>query len=430
MPKYLYIGSATREVGNDNEEGIFVLSLDNLDKKISNLTAWKSGPNPSFLGFYHQKYLLFSVNETVNGSVCSFAIDPLNGKLTLVSRVKVKGDLPCYLSVDPVCRRLLIANYGSGSLSVIPFDENGRLGECVQTIRHEGFAANPLGCLSSYDGSGFLLGAVSITRYRETAFARVNSVRQETAHAHSIVADPSGNFVLVADLGMDRIWVYHFENDRLVLNNQIIGLMSHDEPQNNKGIMQEDFSWPSENFTLAPVLRNTVPCDRPMIGHNLRPGAGPRHIAFHPNGHFIYISNELDSTVTAFFWNAKVGCLSPFQVCSTIPKGYSGSNYVAHLALTPNGQFLYVSNRGHNSLAAYSVDPVTGVLALIGNYPSLGQWPRNFCIDPDGQTLYVANQESGSVVFLTIDPVKGSLSPTGDVIKVPKPQFVCVSQIE
>jgi len=296
----------------------------------------------------------------------------------------------------------------------------------VQIIQHKGCAANPLGGLASIDASKRNLSIVLIKGSGKAPQPEVSLERQEQAHAHSILFDPSRHYALSADLGMDRVWIYRFEGGNLQLNLPSLGKIVGDQGTKLNEIKLEEEGWDIPQSDALAISEKNARCNHSMAGHNLKPGAGPRHIVFHPNGHFFYVSNELDSTVTVFTWNDEVGCLSPLQVCPTIPEEYSGVNYPAHVTFTPDGHFLYVSNRGSNSLAAFSVDGATGRLISAGHYPSRGEWPRHFCIGPDGKYLYVANQESGSINIFAIDPFTGALIPTGDILAVPKPYFVTV----
>jgi 6-phosphogluconolactonase len=206
--------------------------------------------------------------------------------------------------------------------------------------------------------------------------------RQEHAHAHMIKFDPSGRFVLASDLGLDRVFIYHLDG---------------------------------EHGRLEP----SAPAEVVMP-----PASGPRHFVFHPGGHLLYLANELDSTVTACEWDSQSGTLGPFQKLSTLPVGYEGANDVADIHLHPTGRFLYVSNRGHNSLAVFSVDPNSGMLESIGHTLSGGSTPRGFDVDPAGHFILVANQNSNNVVTLCVDPGSGLLYPTGYSIALPMP--VCV----
>jgi 6-phosphogluconolactonase len=156
----------------------------------------------------------------------------------------------------------------------------------------------------------------------------------------------------------------------------------------------------------------------------MRPGAGPRHLAFHPSLPLVFVANELDSTVTTLRFDGARGALSALETRSTLPVEWTGANYPADIHLGPSGRTLYVSNRGHNSLAMFSVADSTGALALEQVVPTDGDWPRNFSLDPTGRWLLVANQRSGSVVVFGRDRESGRLTPTAHRIAVPNP--VCL----
>jgi 6-phosphogluconolactonase len=208
------------------------------------------------------------------------------------------------------------------------------------------------------------------------------AARQGAAHAHCIVADPSNRFALAADLGVDRVFVYRLDLD-------------------------------------GKSLRHIEGGDAVM-----RSGAGPRHIAFHPTLPLVFVSNELDSTVATLRFDAERGALSPLDARSTVPAGWTGTNYPADIHIAPSGRTLYVSNRGHNSLAVFSVAESTGALALDQVVSTDGDWPRNFSLDPTGRWLLVANQRSDSVVVFGRDEESGRLTPTGQRIALPSP--VCL----
>jgi len=206
--------------------------------------------------------------------------------------------------------------------------------------------------------------------------------RQSGPHAHSINLSADNRYAMVADLGLDQILYYRFD---------------------------------TAHGTLAP---NEPPFAK------LQPGAGPRHFAFHPNGRFAYVINEIASTVTAFAYHRPGGSLKQLQSISTLPEGFSGSNSTAEVQVHPSGRFLYGSNRGHDSIAAFSVDPRNGTLKTIGHFPTQGRTPRNFGIDPTGSHLFAANQATGNIVLFRIDPKTGRLEATGQVLETPLP--VCV----
>jgi 6-phosphogluconolactonase len=206
--------------------------------------------------------------------------------------------------------------------------------------------------------------------------------RQEAPHAHCILPDPSNRFALAADLGADRVFVYRLNLD---------------------------------DKSLAHVEGGDAV---------MRPGSGPRHLAFHPTLPLVFVANELDSTVATLRFDAERGALSPLETGSTLPTGWTGTNYPADIHVAANGRTLYVSNRGHNSIAVFSVAELTGALALEQVVSTEGDWPRNFSLSPTGRWLLVANQRSDSVVVFGRDPENGRLTPTRQRIALPSP--VCL----
>jgi 6-phosphogluconolactonase len=213
----------------------------------------------------------------------------------------------------------------------------------------------------------------------------INPSRQKAPHAHSINVDSGNRFAFAADLGLDKIMIYRFD--------------------------------PAQG-TLAPHQPESV---------SLKPGAGPRHFAFHPTGRYAYVINELDSTVTAFTCQPERGALNAIQTISTLPQDFRGENSTAEVQVHPTGKFLYGSNRGHDSIAVFAIDPSSGRLTYVENEPTQGQTPRNFGIDPTGTFLLAANQDSDTVVVFRIDVTSGQLQPAGQTVKVPSP--VCVKMM-
>jgi 6-phosphogluconolactonase len=209
-----------------------------------------------------------------------------------------------------------------------------------------------------------------------------NPRRQEAAHAHMTAFDPAGRRLFVCDLGIDRVRVYD----------------------------------PGPAGALVPNVPPSV---------SLRPGAGPRHLAFAPGGRFVYVNNELDSTVTVFTHDPDSGVMSAVETVTTLPVGFTGANSTAHVQLTPDGRFLYVSNRGDDSLAVFRIDERTGRLTAAGHASTGGKTPRDFAIDPTGSFLLAANQDSDTVVVFRIDHQTGVLVPVGQPVPVPRP--VCVA---
>lgn len=206
--------------------------------------------------------------------------------------------------------------------------------------------------------------------------------RQEGPHAHWVEATPDNRFVLVSDLGLDQVLVFKFD---------------------------------ARTGALTPNQPAFV---------KVKPGTGPRHAAFHPNGKFVFVVGELNSTATSYALDAKKGSLKEIGSVSTLPPGYSGRNDVAELAVHPNGKFLYVSNRGNDSIAILSIDPEKGRLAPVGGIPTGGKEPRHFTFDPTGKFLVVENQLSDTVALFRVDPATGQLESAGDAMSVPSP--VCL----
>jgi 6-phosphogluconolactonase len=209
----------------------------------------------------------------------------------------------------------------------------------------------------------------------------VNPQRQEGPHAHSFATDPSGKFALCCDLGLDKVFVYPLD---------------------------------AANATLGTPREVS-----------LKPGAGPRHFAFTPDAKFVYVINELDLTVTAFAWEAKTGAMTEIQTITTLPRPMVSSDSCADIHVHPSGNFLYGSNRGHDSIAIFRIQKETGILTAIGHELTKGQTPRNFAIDPTGKFLLAANQGSDNVVVFKIDTKTGLLTATGEEITLPKP--VCIA---
>jgi len=349
----LYVGTYTEGTRSD---GIYLVRIDRRSGHLRRVGSVDAGANPSFLALHPNGRVLYAVNELekykgrATGVVSAFAIEGVAGALTRLNEQPSQGGAPCYVSVDRSGRVVLVANCVGGSIALLPIQPNGALSPAAQVVQHTGKGPN--------------------------------AERQEAPHAHCIVPDPSNRFVLAADLGADRVFVYRLDLD-------------------------------------GKSLRHVEGGDAVM-----RSGAGPRHIAFHPTLPLVFIPNELDSTVATLRFDAERGKLSPLDVRSTLPRGFTGTNYPADIHIAPSGRALYVSNRGHNSIAVFSVAESTGALALDQAVSTEGDWPRNFTLDPSGRWLLVANQRSDSVVVFRRDPDNGRLTPTRQRIAIPSP--VCL----
>jgi 6-phosphogluconolactonase len=353
---YVYVGT----YADPSSQGIYIYELDLASGALTPVGGISNISNPSFLAIHPNRRFLYAVNEVESfggersGAVSAFSIQPETGQLTFLNQQSSHGTGPCHLIVDSQGKNVLVANYGSGSVAVLPVAADGRLQPATSWKQHVG---------SSVDKS-----------------------RQEGPHAHSINLDAANHFALAADLGLDKILVYRYDADQ---------------------------------GTLTP--------DTPPFG-TVPPGSGPRHLAFHPNGHYAYVVNEMHCTVTALHYDAQHGTLKEFQTLSTLPAGTAiGNSSGAEIQVHPSGKFLYSSNRGQNSIALFAIDQQTGKLHYEGEASTEGKTPRNFSLDPTGTYLLAANQDSDSIVVFRVDSHTGHLKPTGQVIQVPKP--VCIKML-
>lgn len=350
--KAVFVGTYT----GGQSRGIYRFELDPETGKPGAPALAAEATNPSYLAIDPTRRFLYAVSEVDSsagkkgGAVAAFAVDPRTGSLSPLNAQPTVGAGPCHLVVDGAGKNVLAANYGGGSVVVLPVGSDGRLKEHSAFVQHK--------------GSGPDRG------------------RQEGPHAHSVNLDPANRFAFVADLGLDKVFVYKFDPAR---------------------------------GTLAPN-------DPPAA--DLAPGAGPRHFAFHPTGRFAYAINELNSTVQAWTYDPEHGTLAPLQTISTLPADFHGTNYPADVQVHPSGKFLYGSNRGHDSIVVYAIDSRSGKLAYVENETGGIKTPRGFGIDPTGAFLLAASQDLDTIVVFRIDPASGALSPTGHSVKVPKP--VCV----
>jgi len=351
-PMFVYFGTYT---GNKSH-GIYVSRFDLNKGQLSSPELAAESKNPSFLALHPNGRFLYAAGEVaefqgkLEGVVSAFELDSRTGKLALLNQASSRGSGPCHVSLDKTGRCLLVANYGSGSIAVLPVQENGRLAEASTVIQHHG--------------------------------SSINSQRQEGPHAHFITSEPNNRFVLACDLGLDKVLVYRLDSTRAEL-------ASNDPPS-----------------------------------AALKPGSGPRHLAFHPNGRFVYVINEMASTVTAFDYDSARGRLKELQTVSTLPDGFKGNNSCAEIQIHPSGRFVYGSNRGHNSIAVFAVDSSTGNLKLIAHQPTQGKTPRHFALDPSARWMLVENQDSDNVHLFEVDDTTGQMKPTDKSIEVGAP--VCV----
>ncbi len=224
-----------------------------------------------------------------------------------------------------------------------------------------------------------------VTATIEHQGSSVHEGRQQEPHPHSIRPDPENRVVYVPDLGTDKVYRYTFDPDQTTIE----------------------------------------PSDPPFVEQP--PGSGPRHLDFHPELPYCYVINELASTITTFAYDPATSQITPFETTSTLPDDFAGHHQAADIHVHPNGEYLYVSNRGHDSIAIFKINQDTGRLTQLGFETTRGEWPRNFVIDPSGSALFVENRHSDSVIGYWIDPDTGFLTPTSQSIEVPEP--VCMAFI-
>jgi 6-phosphogluconolactonase len=302
---------------------------------------------PAFFVVHPDGQHLYTCNSGNPGGVSAYAIDPHTGHLTYLNRELAGGGDTSFITLDQTARFALVANYDGGNIAAFAIRPDGALGDWTAFVQHMGKSVNPQ--------------------------------RQTHAYAHSIITDPTNRFVLVADLGVDKVFVYRFD---------------------------------AKNGSLTPN-------DPPSV--SVTPGSGPRHVRFHPNGRWVYLINEMASSIAAFNWDSAKGILTEFQTISTLPADFKGTSTCAELEVHPNGRFLYGSNRGHDSLAAFSIDQASGRLALVQHVPSGGKTPRNFAFDPTAKWIVCTNHGSDNAAVFRIDDNTGKLAQTGDPVSVPAP---------
>jgi 6-phosphogluconolactonase len=352
-----------------NGRGIHIFRVDRTTGALTAAGVHELGTSPSHLAVNAAGTRLYSANETdrvgpdKEGTVSAFAIDRADGSLKLLNTVRSGGAGPTYLSIHPTGRHLLVANYFGGSVAVLPIGDDGRIGDPTDVKKDE--------------------GKVGPTRARNAAPGSFAVSGHDRTHAHMIQADPSGRFVLHADLGLDTIFVWKFDAAKGTLND------------------------PS-----AVVLP---------------PGDGPRHFHFHPNGKWLYSIQEEGSTVVLFDFDS--GRLTARQTVSTLPPRFAGSNFCSEILVSADGKFVYAGNRLHDSIAIFSIS-TDGTLTYVGEEWTRGDYPRSFAFDPTGRFLYCCNQRADSVTVFQVDGKTGGLAFTGQYVPVGNPSCVVFLELK
>jgi len=350
-----------------NGRGIHLFRVDRDSGAMTAAGVTELGTSPSHLALNAAGTRLFSANETdragndKQGTISSYSVDPTDGSLKPLNTVRSGGAGPTYISLHPGGKHLFVANHFGGSVAVLPVLADGRLGDATDVKKDEG-----------------KVGPTKATHAPPGSFAVSGHDR---THAHMIQADPAGRYVLHADLGLDKIFVWTFD---------------------------------AEKGTLAPA-------DPPSI--SLPPGDGPRHFHFHPNGKWLYSIQEEGSTVVLFDYDAALGKLTPRQTLSTLPAGFAGSNFCSEILVSADGKFVYAGNRLHDSIAIYSVGP-DGSLKYLSEEWTRGNYPRSFTFDPTGRFFYCCNQRSDNVAVFRVNRETGGLAFTGHYAAVGNPSCV------
>lgn len=344
---YLVVGTYTND---QKTNGIHVYTFDAASGDFQERSKTVDINNPSFLVISKDKKNLYAVSEGGQGKgISAFAFDMASGKLTFLNSTAAGGSGPCYINVDDKKQTVFTGNYGGGSLSATRLKSDGSLSEDMQVIQHVGSSAN--------------------------------KSRQDKPHVHAVVLSPDNKFLLVPDLGTDKVNVYRYD--------------------------------PKGSQPLSPAT--------PPFA-TVSPGGGPRHLTFHPNGKHAYLILEMEGAIAAFDY--KNGKLEATQTITMLTPDFTGKVGAADIHVSPDGKFLYGSNRGDaNEIVIYSIDK-NGKLAYAGRQGAGVNTPRNFAIDPTGNFLLVANQNGNDIVIFRRDKKSGMLTPTGKGIQVDKP--VCL----
>ncbi|UUN25371.1 lactonase family protein [Streptomyces sp. FIT100] len=347
-----FIGSFTSAGGR----GIIAAAVDEQTGALSETAATDAVADPSYLavGAAESGPVLYAVSETDEGAVAAFDIIATIATIATTATSATAGEGPAAFRLigapAPVSGagpthlavaggHLLTANYGSGSVSVLPVGPAGAPAAAVGVLRHEGSGPHP--------------------------------ERQRGPHAHQVLPDPTGRWILGVDLGTDSVRVGE----------------------------------------LDPATGDLSPHGETP----LRPGTGPRQLAFHPSGRYAYVLGELEPVLTVCRWEAEEGVLEPVGETAVLPEGLAGVSYPSAVVVAHDGRFVWVANRGHDSISVLALDPSGEKAELVTTVPCGGHWPRDLALDPTGTRLYAANERSGDVTWFDIDAASGLPRRAGSI---------------
>jgi len=366
--RFAYAGTYSSPEGPEgsrgNGQGIYQFEVNAETGELKQLALVANDQNPAWLSLHPSGKYLYSANETnhyegqSSGSAGAYSIDRESGELKLLNSISSQGTGPAHLSVHPSGKYVLVANYAGGTIAVLSIKDNGELGEATDVKKDQG-----------------TLGAKRATSAPPGSFAISG---HDKPHGHMIQAEPGGKFVISTDLALDRVLVWSFDVQTGKLT------------ENEKG----SISLPS--------------------------GDGPRHFAFHPKNPWVYVLGEESSTLVVCEYSREDGGLQVKQTLSTLPKGFTGTNFTSEVVVSSDGKFVYAANRLHDSIAWFTVGK-DGTLTFAGEAWTRGDYPRSFTIDPSGNFLYSCNQRSDAIATFRIDRKSGEPKFTGQYTPVGTP---------
>lgn len=344
----MFVGSYAEATG----PGLYVCQFDEQSGQLSIASEIEGLVNPTFLTIDAKQQRVYAIaaqseaDQTV-GVIVAYQYDAEQQALREINREKSTEATTCHIEIDQTEQFLITSSYHGGMVSLSPILENGKVGKTLQVHQHEGSSINPA---------------------------------QTQARAHSAIIDATNRFVVVSDLGADKIVVYKLVHDeqQLVYNSEV----------------------------------------------KAEPGAGPRHFTFHPSLPYAYVINELNASITAYAFDQDQGELTFIETVPTLPPTYSGDNACADIHISSDGRFLYGSNRGHDSIVVYEIDQTNGHLRLIEHVSTEGEHPRNFTLSPDNRFVLVANRDTNNIVTFSRDAQTGLLQHTGTSLELSRP--VCL----
>jgi 6-phosphogluconolactonase len=348
--QWVYFGTRATEPG----QSISAARFDTKSGRLTPVGVVADINRPTWLLAHPTLPVLYAVSDPAGdaqgeSNVFSFSADKATGKLSVLNSVVSGGGGATHLTFDADLKSMFVAHFRTGNVSWLPVADDGRLGALYS--KHDNYGTGP---------------------HR----------RQTSPHAHGVVVDPSRRYVLCADLGADRVFVYR----------------------------------------LSAATHELTPGAPPFV--SLAPGSGPRHLAFHPSGKFVFLVTELSADVVSYRWDAEQGALAQVQLVPMDEPSFTGTKNGAHIQTSRDGRFVYASNRGANLMQVYSVDEKTGKLTEVQRISATGKTPWDFSLDPSGHWLLVANNASNSINVFSVDPSSGKLTPGEAWLPVNQPSNV------